>query len=277
MLLVIDIGNTNIVAALFRGNEVIETGRVFTDVHRTGDEYGIIFRSLLRDTGVRPSDIDSSIMSSVVPALTGPFVGMIKKLTGKKPLLVNHAIYGMLPVKPPPPRMREIGADLMCNAVAAFTRFKGACIIVDFGTALTFTCVGGSGTVLGCAIAPGLGTAVKSLSANTAQLPIVPLEAPDSSLGENTVHAIQSGIVLGYKGLVEFLLSRMKADMESVDGVPRDSISVIATGGLNSVLQPITDVFQHVDRQLILRGLKIISDIVHGEPCAEPQPHDKKA
>ncbi|MDR2795459.1 MAG: type III pantothenate kinase, partial [Spirochaetaceae bacterium] len=136
-----------------------------------------------------------------------------------------------------------------------------ACIIVDFGTALTFTAVGKSGDILGCAFAPGLGTAVKALSANTAQLSVVPLEAPASSLGGNTVHAIQAGIVLGYKGLVEFLLSEMKKDMEKVEGTPADRISVIATGGLNSVLQPITDVFQCVDRQLILHGLKIISGL----------------
>ncbi|MDR2343763.1 MAG: type III pantothenate kinase [Spirochaetaceae bacterium] len=261
MLLVIDIGNTNIVAALFRGDELIEIGRIFTDAYRTGDEYGIIFRSLLRDIGVGPEEIDSAAMSSVVPALIGPFVNMVKKMTGNKPLLVNHAIYDRLPVKAPAARVHEIGTDLVCNAVAAYTRFRGACIIVDFGTALTFTAVGRAGDILGCAFTPGLGTAVKSLSANTAQLSIVPLEAPVSSLGENTVHAIQAGIVLGYKGLVEFLLSEMKSDMEKVEGTPKDGISVIATGGLNSVLRPITDVFEHVDRQLILRGLKIISEL----------------
>ncbi|MDR0663876.1 MAG: type III pantothenate kinase [Spirochaetaceae bacterium] len=263
MLLVIDIGNTNIVAALFRGDEIIEVGRIFTDTHKTGDEYGIIFHSLLRDIGTQPSEISAATISSVVPALIGPFVNMTKKLTGRKPLLVNHAIYDRLPVKPPAERVHEIGADLICNAVAAYTRFNGACIIVDFGTALTFTAVGKDGGILGCAFAPGLGTAVKSLSANTAQLSIVPLEAPASSLGGNTVHAIQAGIVLGYKGLVEYLLDRMKADMEAASGVSKNDISVIATGGLNSVLQPITGVFRYVDRQLILRGLKIISDLIN--------------
>jgi type III pantothenate kinase len=187
---------------------------------------------------------------------------MIKKLTGKKPLLVNHVIYDKLPVRAPAARVYEIGTDLICNAVAAFTRFKGPCIIVDFGTALTFTCVGGRGDILGCAFAPGLGTAVKALSSNTAQLSIVPLETPASSLGENTTQAIQSGIVLGYKGLVEYLLSRMKTDMATVEDISAGDISVIATGGLNSVLQPITSVFQYVDRQLILHGLKKISEIM---------------
>lgn len=259
MLLVIDIGNTNIVAALFRGDELIEIGRIFTDSHRTGDEYGIIFHSLLRDIGALPGEIDSATISSVVPALIGPFVNMTKKLTGRKPLLVNHTIYDKLPVKVPAARVHEIGTDLVCNAVAAYTRFKGACIIVDFGTALTFTAVGKAGDILGCAFAPGLGTAVKALSTNTAQLSIVPLQAPASSLGGNTVHAIQAGIVLGYKGLVEFLLLEMKKDMEGVEGASGDDVSIIATGGLNSVLHPITDMFQYVDKQLILHGLKIIS------------------
>ncbi|MDR1256177.1 MAG: type III pantothenate kinase [Spirochaetaceae bacterium] len=264
MLLVVDIGNTNIVAGLFRGDEITEIGRVYTDVHRTGDEYGIIFRSLLREIGMPPHEITRSALSSVVPALTGPFTGMIKKLTGRKPLLVNHTIYDMLPIKTPAARAREIGADLVCNAVAAFTRFKGACIVVDFGTALTFTCIGKDGRILGCAIAPGLGTAVNALSANAAQLSIVPLEAPPSSLGADTVQAIQSGIVLGYKGLVEFLLARMKTDMTDAEGGRTDDITVIATGGLNSVLQPITGAFRYIDKQLTLHGLKIISDTVLG-------------
>jgi type III pantothenate kinase len=262
MLLAIDIGNTNIVAALFHGDRMMEVGRIFTDAHRTGDEYGIIVRSLLRDMDVPASAIRSAALSCVVPTLTGPFVSMIKKMTGGKPLLVNHTIYDKLPVKVPEARKREIGTDLVCNAVAAYTRFNGACIIVDFGTALTFTAVGSDGGILGCAFAPGLGTAVQSLSANTAQLPVVPLEAPPSSLGTNTIQAVQSGIVLGYKGLVESLLARMKEDMRKADGGAA-AVSVIATGGLNSVLQPITNVFEHVDKQLILRGLKKIADIVN--------------
>jgi type III pantothenate kinase len=268
MLLVVDIGNTNIVAGLFRGDCLTEIGRVWTDVHRTGDEYGIIFRSLLREIGTQPQQITRSAVSSVVPALTGPFTSMIKKLTGRKPLLVNHTIYGMLPVRPPAERAREIGADLVCNAVAAYTRFNGACIVVDFGTALTFTCVGKDGRILGCAIAPGLGTAVKSLSANAAQLSLVPLEAPPSSLGADTVQAIQAGIVLGYKGLVEYLLAQMKTDMADTEGILTDDITVIATGGLNSVLQPITGAFKHIDKQLTLHGLKIIADTVLGRADA---------
>jgi type III pantothenate kinase len=261
MLLVIDIGNTNIVAALFRRGEntPLHLGRIFTDANRTGDEYSIIFRSLLRDKGLAAEAITTSIVSSVVPALIGPFLSMIEGLTGKKPILVNHNIYHILPVKIPQFRVQEIGADLVCNIVEAYSRFSAPCIVVDFGTALTFTSVGRSGDLLGTAIAPGLGIAVKSLAQHTALLPSVALEAPPSALGMNTVHAIQSGIVLGYKGLVETMIAAFKDEMREKENIPPESIVVIATGGLNSVLSPITSVFQHIDRHLILHGLNRIA------------------
>jgi type III pantothenate kinase len=268
VLLVIDIGNTNIVPALFRQGESapLPLGRIFTDTNRTGDEYGIIFRSLLRDKGLAAEAITASIVSSVVPALIGPFLGMIEGLTKKKPILVNHSLYHLLPVKIPPFRVQEIGSDLVCNVVEAYARFSAPCIVVDFGTALTFTAVGQSGDLLGTAIAPGLGIAVKSLAQHTALLPQVALEAPPVALGMNTVHAIQSGIVLGYKGLVETMIAVFKDEMRQKENISAESIIVIATGGLNSVLSPITNVFQHVDRQLILFGLKRIAVLAGGAP-----------
>jgi type III pantothenate kinase len=186
---------------------------------------------------------------------------MIEGLTGKKPILVNHSLYHILPVKIPQFRVQEIGADLVCNVVEAYARFSAPCIVVDFGTALTFTAVGGTGDLLGTAIAPGLNIAVKSLAQHTALLPSVALEAPPVALGMNTVHAIQSGIVLGYKGLVETMIAAFKDEMCQKERIPCESIIVIATGGLNSVLSPITKVFQHVDRQLILYGLKRIAEL----------------
>lgn len=255
MLLVIDIGNTNIVAALFHKGEFIQDWRMYTDDRRTADEYSSILLSLFRDAGISLSAIDKTILSTVVPTLLGPFIRLAEKMTGKKPIVVNHTLYHKLPIKIPETAVHEIGTDLVCNAVCAYSRFQTACIVVDFGTALTFTAIGAAGDVKGIAITPGLGTAVRSLFMNTAQLPSVPLETPPSSLGTNTTHSIQSGIVLGYKGLVESLINQMKHDMsESVD------IHVIATGGLNSVLKPITDVFQEVDKLLTLKGLQLIAE-----------------
>ncbi|MDR3324779.1 MAG: type III pantothenate kinase, partial [Spirochaetaceae bacterium] len=238
MLLVIDIGNTNIVVALFRDGALSPVGRIYTDPKRTGDEYSIVFRSLLREIGVSPQDIGASIVSSVVPALIGPFLSMIEGLTGKKALLVNHALYHLLPVKIPPSRAHQIGTDIVCNVLEAYSRFNGPCIVVDFGTALSFAAIGRDGALLGTAITPGLGIAVQSLVSHTAQLPPVALEAPESTLGANTVDEIQSGIVLGYKGLVESLIGQFKDEMQRLEGMRPEDVRVIATGGLNSVLSP---------------------------------------
>lgn len=262
MLLAIDIGNTNIVAALFQDDEVIYEWRMHSDPNRTADEYSSILTSLFRDHGVTIAAIDSAVLSTVVPLLLGPFIRLVENMIGKKPIIVSPAIYEKLPIHVPESAYHEIGTDIICNAVEAFTHWKKSCIILDFGTALTFTAVDSQGNIQGVAIAPGLGTATNSLFNNTAQLPSVPLEAPKNSLGMNTIHAIQSGIVLGYKGLVESLIARIKNDLYEKTGTPPEQIKVIATGGLNSVLKPITDVLQEVDKQLTLKGLKKIASII---------------
>lgn len=262
MLLTIDIGNTNIVVALFDKGVILSTWRLFTDTRRTGDEYSIILSSLLRDDGVEMDGIDFCVVSSVVPVLIGPFVSLIEKKTGKKPVIINPSIFPYLPIKIPETAIHEIGSDLLCNAVEAYCRYGCACIVVDFGTALTFTAVGNAGELLGIAITPGLGTARNSLFEDTAQLPSIPLEAPPSSLGKNTIHSIQAGIVLGYKGLVEGLVMQMKKDITAETGIRQEEIKVVATGGLNSVLKPLTDIFQDVDKAFTLCGLYRIATIL---------------
>lgn len=263
MLLAMDVGNTNVVIALFHEDEIVYEWRMSTDPKRTADEYISTLLSLFRDAGVSLSAVNSAVLSTVVPLLLGPFIRVAERITGSKPVVVNADMYDLLPIEIPESARREIGTDLVCNAVEAFCRFKQACIIVDFGTALTFTAINEKGVVEGVAITPGLGTAVTALFNNTAQLPSVPLAAPPSSLGTNTIHSIQAGIVLGYKGLVESLITRMKDDMNEKTGIPQEKITVIATGGLNSVLKPITSVLQEVDKQLTLKGLKRISDFLN--------------
>ncbi len=262
MLLAVDIGNTNIVVALFHKDELVHEWRMFSDANRTSDEYSSILSSLMRDAGVTPSAISSAILSSVVPLLIGPFITVIERMTGSKPVIVGPAMYDKLPITLPESAVHEIGTDLVANAVEAWCAQRSPVIVVDFGTALSFTCVAGNGDLLGVAICPGLRTAVNSLFSNTAQLPSVPLEAPPDSLGTNTIHSIQSGIVLGYKGLVENLISTIKSDMVKKSGCQENEINVIATGGLNSVLKPITNVFQTVDKQLTLKGLYRIALIM---------------
>lgn len=263
MLLAIDIGNTNVVAAVFEYNrdisanpKILRQWRISTDSRRTSDEYYTFLVSLFQMDHIDVSEISLSVVSSVVPTLTGPFIRVVQHLTGRKPVILEKNTYSALPVKIPVGTTREIGADLMCNATEAWCRFHAPAIIVDFGTALTFTVVDQNGEIAGGSIAPGLGTAIKSLALNTAQLPEVPLVAPYSSLGQTTAECIQSGVVLGYKGLVEYMISRLKKDLVSKCGCKSEEIHVAATGGLNSVLQPIVDCFEHIDKEFTLQGLR---------------------
>ena len=262
MLLAFDIGNTNIKAAVFKNDEIINEWRITTDVKRTGDEYYSIIRTLLKDAGIDFSTINDVIISSVVPALIGPFVIVSTRITDKKPFIIEPGIYSKLPVKIPETAVHEIGTDLLCDAVEAWSKYKAPVIVADFGTALSFTAVDKNANIAGVAIAPGIRTAFNSLFANTAQLPAVALDIPPTSLGKNTVVAIQSGIVLGYKGLVENLIKQMKKDLEKETETPAQSIKVIATGGLNSMLQPITDIFDYTDKNLTLDGMLRIYKLI---------------
>uniref|UniRef100_A0A7C3IKW5 Type III pantothenate kinase n=1 Tax=Gracilinema caldarium TaxID=215591 RepID=A0A7C3IKW5_9SPIR len=170
---------------------------------------------------------------------------------GTYPVVVGPGIYDKLPINVVNPY--EVGADLVADAMAAYAKCKGACVVVDFGTALTFTIIDAQGTMQGVAIAPGLGTAVNALSRDTAQLPYVQLAVPPAPYGKNTLHAIQAGVVYGYTGLVEYMIARIKEDLQ-VD------LQVIATGGLCDVIAPLTRVFSYVDKDLTLRGLKLIAE-----------------
>lgn len=258
-MLTIDIGNSTIASALFYKDlydpEPLE--RLPTGAMLEADECGAALRRFLEGR-----DIDAVIISSVVPCLTKPFLKMLKELGCEKPLLVNSALYPLLPVKIPGPRAPQIGTDIVCNAVEAYARFQGPCVIVDFGTALTFTALGASGDLLGTAIAPGLATAAQSLAGNAAQLYLVPIEEPPSPLGANTVQAIQSGLVFGWVGLAESLVNRFKTEICRKEGISRERIQVIATGGFCGLIAPLTGIFDHVDRLLVLHGLRRIAHLV---------------
>ena len=262
MILVFDIGNTNIKTAVFENDKLLYEWRVSTDIRRTGDEYFSMLRSLFNDAKIDFSKIDDVVLSSVVPALIGPFVIVSQHFSGKKPLVIGPDIYDKLPVKVPETGVHEIGTDLMCDALEAWCKYKSPCIVADFGTALSFTVVDKAGNIAGVAIAPGIRTAFNSLFSGTAQIPAIPLEIPPTSLGKNTTVAVQAGIVLGYKGLVESLISQMKADMEKETGTKASDIKVIATGGLNSMLQPITDIFDFVDKELTINGMLRVSKLL---------------
>jgi len=251
MLLAVDIGNSNVVCGLSSNNHWAEQFRIHTVANKTADEYEVIYRTLLASRNVDLKKIDRVVVSSVVPSLIIPIREMIRKLFGQEPLILGPDLYPRLNIGISNPY--EIGTDLVANAVAAHNKYSGNCIVVDFGTALTFTVIKADGDLLGVTIAPGLKTAMASLSQKTAQLPNIDLAIPPSCIGKNTIHAMQAGIVLGYKGLVESLLGGMKKEMEG-------KTKVIATGGLSTIMLPILDCFDHHEPMLTLDGLKIIGN-----------------
>jgi len=251
MILTIDIGNTNIVFGVTDQNEWLKIWRIQTDWSKTADEYEVIFRSLFASSEIRKDEIDKTILSSVVPSLIRPFNEMLSHLLNHFPILVEPSIYNKLPIEILNPY--EIGTDLVADATATFIRYGGPSMVIDFGTALTFTTISKNGKILGVAIAPGLQTALKSLTGNTAQLRDVQLVAPPSVLGENTIHAIQSGLVLGFAGLVDSIVSQTETELG-------EKLTVIATGGLSSVLQNVSSRIKTIDENLTLDGLRYIAE-----------------
>ncbi len=253
MLLTVDVGNSNIVAGIWKDERLAASWRIHTVSKKTEDEYATIFRSLFQDADLDPLKVDRVCLSSVVPSLSGAMAAMLERITHQDPIIVGPGIYGKLPITVVNPY--EVGADLVADAVAAWDKCKSSCVVVDFGTALTFTVLDGSGTMVGVAIAPGLATAVNALSRDTAQLPFVQLIAPPLPFGQNTVHAIQAGIVYGFTGLVEYMIKRIRSEIG-------EDLKVIATGGLCNVVAPLTEVFTFVEPDLTLYGLKLIAQCV---------------
>ncbi len=258
MLLATDIGNSNVVFGLYDGEELVDMWRVHTVVNKTSDEYEAIFRSFLASRNIAINSIKRVVMSSVVPSLNFAMNNMISHLFGFDPLVIAPDIYHKLPIEIRNPY--QIGSDLVANATVLSTCYKGNSIVVDMGTALTCTAVNGKGKILGVTICPGLKTAMGALSRQTAQLPHVNIEVPPSVLGTNTVHAIQAGVVLGYKGLIASLVNEMKKEIGD------ENINVIATGGLSVVMYPILkDVFTEREPNLTLKGIRIIGELVLGK------------
>ncbi|WP_107822025.1 type III pantothenate kinase [Mangrovibacterium marinum] len=249
MLLAIDIGNTNIVFGVSAAGDWKKIWRIQTDAHKTADEYEVIFRSLFSSGKICRNEIDQIILSSVVPALNREFQDMLPRLTGNDVQLIQPELFERLPIQVMNPY--EIGADLVANALAAYNKYRSWCMVIDFGTALTFTTISAEAAIRGVAIAPGLRTAIQALAGNTAQLPDVPPVLPPSVLGTNTVHAIQAGIVIGYTGLVDRIISQTEAAVGQ-------QLTVIATGGLASTFAHELTRIDHIEPNLTLDGLRLI-------------------
>lgn len=250
MLLTIDIGNTNITFGLYDRQDILQYHwRIKTDYGRMADEYGIIILGLMRHEGVDFEQIRGVVMASVVPPLTQIWVKMVKRFIKKTPLVVETGVKTGVKIKYDSPR--DVGADRIVDAAAVFKLYGGPACIVDFGTATTFDAVSAKGEYLGGAIAPGIGIAAEALSSRTAKLPKVDLVRPPHAVGSNTVHAIQSGLIYGYVGLVEGMVARFRGELGN-------DMRVIGTGGLAETIARETDVIQVINPWLTLEGLRMV-------------------
>jgi len=251
MHLCIDIGNTNLVLGLWSEDRWIAQWRVRTDRKKMPDEYALLLKSLLEDRGYVLKDISKVSIACVVPRLEKVFHDLFERYLGIVPLIVGPGVRTGLRIRIDNPC--ELGADLVADAVAAYGMLQSACIIVDFGTATTFSAVSKEGDFVGVAIAPGLEAAADALAITTAQLPRISLAPPPHVIGKNTVHSMQSGLIYGFIGLVEGLIRRMRTELGG-------EASAIATGGLSTSIAPLTDEIAHIDPELTLTGLRIIGE-----------------
>lgn len=249
MIFVCDVGNTNIVIGLYEHDELKHHWRISTDRAKTEDEFGMVIKDLFSYVALDFSNVSGIIISSVVPSIMFSLERMCHKYFKRKPIIVGPGIKTGLNLKYDNPK--EIGADRIVNAVAATHHFKGPLIIIDFGTATTYCYVDESGHYIGGAIAPGINISTEALYTHASKLPRIEISKPPHIVGRNTINAMQSGIVYGYVGQVEGIVKRMK---EQANHEPQ----VIATGGLATLIATETDVIDHIDTLLTLKGLYLI-------------------
>jgi type III pantothenate kinase len=252
MLLALNAGNTNVHFGVFRGDTLEASWRCETDIHRMADEYAMFLKNLLETRRWGFDDLSGCIISSVVPPLTPTLQDMVQRYVRRPALVVGPAIKTGVVVRTDYPA--EVGADRIVNALAAQRLFGGPCVVVDLGTATTFDAVSRQGDYLGGAIAPGIIMAAEALFLRTAKLPRIELAAPPGVIGTNTTHSMQSGVMFGYTGLVEGLVGRFRAELG-------DDMKVIGTGGLSPVLARLTEVFDVVDVDLTLKGLRMMYEL----------------
>jgi len=249
VLLAVDIGNTQTHIGAFRGDELLEHWRFATVRQSTADELGAALRNLLALRGLGFDDLDASVASSTVPELAPEWATTASRYLDHEMLLVGPGVKTGMPIRMENPR--ELGPDRLVNAVAAYDRVQGACIVVDFGTATTFDYVSARGEYAGGVIVPGIAISLDALFLRTAKLPRVELVRPPRVVGRNTIHAIQSGVIYGYTALVDGLVERIRKENDT-------HARVLATGGLAALIAPESSTIESVDEFLTLDGLRII-------------------
>jgi type III pantothenate kinase len=249
MLLALDVGNTNTVIGVFDGQAILTHWRLSTRREGTRDEYGILIKGLFDFAGLAFQGVSAVIISSVVPPLQGPLEEMARQYFGVEPMVVGPGIKTGMPILYESPR--DVGADRIVNAVAAYEAYGGPCIVVDFGTATTFDAISVRGEYLGGVICPGIGISSEALFQHAAKLPRVDILRPKVIIGRNTVSSMQAGLFYGYLSLVEGVVTRMRAELGG-------RAAVVATGGLAQLLLTESTAVDHVNPLLTLTGLRII-------------------
>jgi len=249
MLLVIDVGNSNTVLGIYQGNELKQDWRVGTDKNRTVDEYAMLINNLFSLSGLKFTDLDDVIISCVVPPMLNTLERLCQQYFNLDAYVVGPGIKTGMPIQYDNPR--EVGADRIVNAVAAYEKCKCGLVVVDFGTATTFDVISADGAYQGGAIAPGVGISADALFARASKLPRVEFARPPQIVAKNTVNSMQAGIFFGYVGLVEGIVGRMQKEL---DGAAK----VVATGGLAAPIAEATDSIDQVEPFLTLEGLRIL-------------------
>jgi type III pantothenate kinase len=255
MLLAVDIGNTNVTFGVFDGQDLQATGRFATNITREGDEYAVLMINMLSLEGVDRSQIDGAVLASVVPPLTSTIEDVLRKHFKVKPLRVGAGVKTGLRILYEDPR--EVGADRIADAVAALRLHKPPLIVVDVGTATVFDAISREGDYVGGAIAPGIGLATEVLATRAAMLRRIDLTPPKKAIGTNTPAAMQSGVLFGYAELVQGMVRRFKDEIG-------DDAWVVGTGGFATLMSHLTSVFDHVDHDLTLNGLRIVYEMNEG-------------
>jgi type III pantothenate kinase len=252
MLLVIDVGNTNIVMGLFDGDAQVASWRIRTERNTTEDEFDVLAHGLFARSRIEFQAVDRTIISSVVPPMVNILDSFCRKYLGHEPHWIDARSYPGMPILYSNPN--EVGADRIVNSVAAYRRYRTSLIVIDFGTATTFDVISEKGEYLGGAISPGIGIASEALFSRASKLPRVEIFKPPAQVvGKDTIGSIQSGIIYGYAGLVDGMVQRIRAEMKA-------QCKVIATGGLAPLIQNVAATIEAVEPDLTLEGLKLIAD-----------------
>jgi type III pantothenate kinase len=249
VLLAIDVSNTHTKIGVWAGGRLAHHWRLQTEPERTADEYGVFLLGLFHAAGAPTPTIGGVVLGSVVPPMNETMTQLCRRFFGHEPLVVGPGVRTGMPILYESPK--EVGADRIVNAVAAYERTRSACIVVDFGTATTFDYVTAKGEYAGGVIVPGIGISVDALFARTAKLARVELVRPPRVVGRNTMHAIQSGVVNGYTALVDGLVARIRAENDP-------AARVLATGGFAALIAPCSSTIEAVDELITLEGLRIV-------------------